>query len=58
MEKYNLTRYQEIKYLKAGRKYVINYYSENIKSSVSSLHNNSSAAINSTIRHSYKSITS
>ena len=58
MDKYPLTIYQELQHFKAARKVAIKDYSENIKSSISILQNKSSTSIESTIHHSYKSITS
>ena len=58
IDKDNSIRYQKIENFKAARKSVIRYYSENIKSSISSLQNKSSTVIDSTIHLSYKCITS
>ena len=51
MYKVHLTRYQDLQEFKAARKGIIKDYSEKIKSSISSLHNNSSAVIDSTIHY-------
>ena len=58
IKKSHRTRYQEHQNFKADRKGVIQDYSENIKSPISSLQNNSSAVIKSTTHRSSKSITS
>ena len=58
MYKSHITRYQELQHFKQYQKGDINDYSENIKASISSLHYKSSAAIESTIHHSSKIITS
>ena len=52
------TRYQELQHYKQTRKGVILNYSENIRASITSLQNKSSAAIESTIHHSSRIITS
>ena len=57
MDKYHITRYQDLQHLKTDWKGVLRDYSENIKASISSLQNKSYAAIKSTIYRSYKSIT-
>ena len=57
-EKSHITRYQELQHYKYTRKGVLLYYSENIIASITSLHNKSSAAIESTIHRSSKIITS
>ena len=57
-EKSHITRYQELQNNKQTRKGVLLDYSENIKASITSLQNKSSAAIESTIHCSSKSITS
>ena len=44
MYKYHITRYQELQNFKQAQKGVIRDYYENIKASISSLHNKSSAA--------------
>ena len=56
--KTHITRYQLLQHFKQDRKGVLHEYSEKIKASISSLHNNSSSYIESTIRRSSKSITS
>ena len=58
IKKAHLTIYKQIHYFKYVRKGVIKDYSENIKSSISGLQNNSSAVIESRIKCSSKSITS
>ena len=57
-EKAHIKRYQELQHFKHTRKGVILDYSEDIKSSISSLNNKSYADIESTIYSSSKSITS
>ena len=56
--KAHITRYQYLQNFKQDRKDVLLDYSERVKASISSLQNKSSAAIESTINFSYKSITS
>ena len=56
--KSHITRYQELQHYKQTRKGVLLGYSENIKAPITSLHNKSSAAIESTIHRSSKSIAS
>ena len=57
-DKSHTTRYQELQHYKQTRKGVLLDYSEKIRASITSLQNNSSAAIKSTIHRSSKSITS
>ena len=57
-DKAHTTRYQELQNYKQARKGVLQYFSENIRASITSLHNKSYAAIESTIHRSSKSITS
>ena len=57
MDKDHITRYQYIHRFKAARKCVAQDCSKNIKAYISSLQNNSSAVIKSTIHRSFKSIT-
>ena len=57
-DKAHITICQELQHFKQTRKGVIIDYSDNIKASISSLQNKSSAAIKLTIHSSYKSITS
>ena len=57
-DKYHTTRYQELQHYKQTQKGVILDYWENIRASITSLQNKSSAAIKSTIHCSSKSITS
>ena len=57
-DKYHITRYQELQYLKQSWKGVLIKYPENMKPSISTLNNKSSAAIKSTIHRSYKTTTS
>ena len=45
MDKYHITRYQELQNFKQAWKIVLCDYSENIKASISSLQNNSYADI-------------
>ena len=54
----HLTRYQQLQDFKASRKGVIKDYSKIITSSISHLHNKSSAIIYSRIQRSYKIISS
>ena len=56
-DKYHITIYQELQYLKQSRKGVLIKYPENMKPYISTLNNKSSAAIKSTIYRSSKSIT-
>ena len=58
MEKYHITRYQELQNFKAAQKGVIQDYSEKIKALISFLKNNLSDIIKSTIHLSSKSTTS
>ena len=51
-DKAHTTRYQELQNYKQARKGVLCDYSENIRTSINSLHNKSSAAIKSTIHRS------
>ena len=57
-DKAHTTRYQELQHYKQTRKGVLLDYSENIRASITSLQNKSSAVIKSTIHWSSKSITS
>ena len=57
-EKSHITRYQELQHFKQAWKGVLIDYSETMKSSISILHNKSSAAIKSTIHRRSKNITS
>ena len=57
-DKAHTTRYQELQHYKQTWKGVLIDYSENIRASITSLQNKSSAAIESTIHRSSKSITS
>ena len=57
-DKAHTTRYQELQKYKQTRKGVLLDYSENIRASITSLQNKSSATIESTIHWSSKSITS
>ena len=57
-EKAHITRYQELQHHKQTQKGVLLDYSEKIKASITTLQNKSSAAIESTIHCSSKSITS
>ena len=56
-DKAHITRYQELQNFKQAQKVVLFDYSEKMKASISSLHNKSSGAIESTMHHSYKIIT-
>ena len=58
MGKYHITRYQYLQNFKQDWKGVLHDDSENIKALISSLQKKSSAAIESTIHHSYKIIPS
>ena len=58
MDKYHITRYQEIRHFKQARKGVINDDFEKIEVSISSLQNKSSAVIKSTTHCNCKTITS
>ena len=57
-DKSHITRYQELQHYKQAWKGVILDYWEEIKASITSLKNKSSADIESTIHNSSKSITS
>ena len=57
-DKAHTTRYQDLQNLKQARKGVLHDYPEKIRASITSLQNKSSAAIESTIYWSSKSITS
>ena len=57
-EKAQTTRYKELQHYKQTWKGIVLDYSENIRASITSLQNKSSAAIESTIHCSSKSITS
>ena len=58
MDKVHITIYQELHHYKHAWKVVLHEYSENIKASISSLYNKSSAAIEYTIHCSSESINS
>ena len=57
-DKPRITRYQELHNYKKAQQGVLNEYSENIKSTITILHNESSSAIKFIIHRSSKSITS
>ena len=57
-DKAHINRYQGLQNYKQTRKGVILYYSENVKASITSLKNKSSAAIVSTFHFISKGITS
>ena len=57
-DKAHKTRYQELQNYKQTRKGVLHDYSEKIRASITSLQNNSSDAIESTIHRISKGITS
>ena len=57
-DKSHITRYQELQHFKQAWKGILRGYPENIKEPISSLQNNSSSAIEYTINHISKGITS
>ena len=58
MDKDDITRYHELQHFKQAWKGVLHDHSENIKASISSLQNESSAAVDDIINRSSKSTTS